>query len=343
MIGIATDPDSWTAITASSTVAGAALGKAKLTSGTTEAQIQMSLALTPVIDWAAINHLRLKLDCSGASWDFKVYAGSASSATTSNCLRYDDPTGSRTEDSEITLDIDTTDFYEAGDVARDSIAWLILEFNYTSGASKYGTIRSSWLENMYCKSADLAELMGRSNDGSDFSSSTQPTKVQVNDMIARAMGRVDAACWDSWRPNLEAKRYYNVSTPLDLGRSPIQSLAGVYYYDGASSYDSKTSSSARSTGYDCWLDRTHGLLHFEDSAPTYDTDGLYLSYIWGRKKIPADIEQLTMLYVYRDLCISEGRHRTQRGGTDMLGMGFKVRELTDEIDAMLLRRRRDMY
>ena len=207
----------------------------------------------------------------------------------------------------------------------------------------------------YCTTKDVYELMQLKNvlSGTDFTSSTVPSKATVEQYIMEAQSYIDMQSRKSWRPNIAYNEYqpFNLNG-LHLDRADAYKILDLQIWNGAS-WDSKTQGRKN----DFFLVPDTNLVQFSRyfllparfqsyNAPVWRWGGgeftmpVKITYLYGRD-IQTDVRQAGMVTdMTKKLAATEIARSADFGGAVVSGMdrydiSSRITSWTSEINANL--------
>ena len=157
----------------------------------------------------------------------------------------------------------------------------------------------------YCTTKDVYNLMQLNNvlSGTDFTSSTVPSKSTVEQYIMEAQSYIDMQTRKSWRPNYETEEYHQFNlNGFKLDRPDAYKILDVKIWNGAN-WDSKRQGRTK----DFFLVKDTNMIHFSRyfllparftsyNAPVWRWGGgeftmpVKVTYLYGRD-IQTDVRQ----------------------------------------------------
>ena len=157
----------------------------------------------------------------------------------------------------------------------------------------------------YCTTKDVYNLMQLNNvlSGTDFTSSTVPSKSTVEQYIMEAQSYIDMQTRKSWRPNYETEEYHQFNlNGFKLDRPDAYKILDVKIWNGAN-WDSKRQGRTK----DFFLVKDTNMVHFSRyfllparftsyNAPVWRLGGgeftmpVKVTYLYGRD-IQTDVRQ----------------------------------------------------
>jgi hypothetical protein len=207
----------------------------------------------------------------------------------------------------------------------------------------------------YCTTQDVYELMQLKNvlSGTDFTSSTVPSKATVEQYIMEAQSYIDMQSRKSWRPNIAYNEYQQFNlNGLHLDRADAYKILDLQIWNGAN-WDSKTQ--GRKNDY--FLVPDTNLVQFSRyfllparfqsyNAPVWRWGGgeftmpVKITYLYGRD-IQTDMRQGGMVTdMAKKLAATEIARSADFGGAVVSGMdrydiSSRITSWTSEINANL--------
>ena len=187
----------------------------------------------------------------------------------------------------------------------------------------------------YCTTKDVYELMQLKNvlSGTDFTSSTVPSKSTVEQYIMEAQSYIDMQTRKSWRPNYETEEYHQFNlNGFKLDRPDAYKILDVKIWNGAN-WDSKRQGRTK----DYFLVKDTNMIHFSRyfllparftsyNAPVWRWGGgeftmpVKVSYLYGRD-IQTDVRQGGMVQdITKMIAATEVAKNADFGGLVVSGM-----------------------
>lgn len=170
----------------------------------------------------------------------------------------------------------------------------------------------------YCEPSDVARYF-RTLEGDGFDDTTNPTAQDVEDFIIENSARIDREIGHAFRErkveeeyhDLEGLYYYWAGTPIFLQkrevREPFDASKGdkIEVFDGNEWEEwvgSDTYTEGRGNNGDYWLQATEGTLHIYRRSMWFEKyRGLRISYRYGAKKVPKDVQMACAKLTAADL------------------------------------------
>ena len=207
----------------------------------------------------------------------------------------------------------------------------------------------------YCTTKDVYNLMQLNNvlSGTDFTSSTVPSKSTVEQYIMEAQSYIDMQTRKSWRPNYETEEYHQFNlNGFKLDRPDAYKILDVKIWNGAN-WDSKRQGRTK----DFFLVKDTNMVHFSRyfllparftsyNAPVWRWGGgeftmpVKITYLYGRD-IQTDVRQAGMVTdMTKKLAATEIARSADFGGSVVSGMdrydiSSRITSWTSEINANL--------
>ena len=210
----------------------------------------------------------------------------------------------------------------------------------------------------YCTTKDVYNLMQLNNvlSGTDFTSSTVPSKSTVEQYIMEAQSYIDMQTRKSWRPNYETEEYHQFNlNGFKLDRPDAYKILDVKIWNGAN-WDSKRQGRTK----DFFLVKDTNMVHFSRyfllparftsyNAPVWRWGGgeftmpVKVTYLYGRD-IQTDVRQGGVVQdnAKKLAAIDVARTADFGGaivsGMDRMDIGSRIQswqlEIEDNLDAM---------
>lgn len=160
---------------------------------------------------------------------------------------------------------------------------------------------------LYCTADDVAEFFDKYEDG--FTTSTNPSKSEVESRIAAASNWVDDYTGHAWRERQVAEEFHHLDgpyshrsgTPISLNkrdiRTPLDSTKGdkLEFWSG-NEYDDFVSSSdfKEGRGEDYWFDSSDGVLYVYRRYAFWERHKeIRITYRYGQDTVPQTIRDAT--------------------------------------------------
>jgi len=164
----------------------------------------------------------------------------------------------------------------------------------------------------YCTPREVASFMGRSQ----FDDTTNPTRFEVEDLIAEVCDEIERITHDAWRKVRVNNEYYDVriqdryqgygaypydySTRISLhakhrnirtftsGITKIEVWNGTIWKDFITSY-------IEGRANDYWINYERGIVYFVNNYPLRQRSQVRLTYDFGQTEVPGDIKRACIL------------------------------------------------
>ena len=187
----------------------------------------------------------------------------------------------------------------------------------------------------YCTTKDVYNLMQLNNvlSGTDFTSSTVPSKSTVEQYIMEAQSYIDMQTRKSWRPNYETEEYHQFNlNGFKLDRPDAYKILDVKIWNGAN-WDSKRQGRTK----DFFLVKDTNMVHFSRyfllparftsyNAPVWRWGGgeftmpVKVTYLYGRD-IQTDVRQGGIVQdIAKMIAATEVTKNADFGGSVVSGM-----------------------
>lgn len=206
----------------------------------------------------------------------------------------------------------------------------------------------------YCDPSDVSRYFRTLEDSDGFSFDTNPSKAEVEEFILEASARIDRETGHSWREreikeeyhDLEGIYYYWAGTPIKLMkrriRTPLDPSKGdkLEFWDGNEWndwVDEPTMTEGRDGDY--WINETTGMLYVYRRSWWWERyQSIRVTYRFGERKIPKDIQQATALYTAAALIETDIYGDLLPTGGDAPNPGEVASRLEERAEKMLNRR-----
>lgn len=206
----------------------------------------------------------------------------------------------------------------------------------------------------YCTSLGVAQFIWRDGTGTDFSTSTNPTKTHVEQLINDAEDRIDSVTSHSWRlqsvseeihdyvvkPNapflwrVQGAVYLNhrkLVNPLVSGTDKIEIWDGSKWADIILAANGYT----EGRGDDYWIDYEKGIIYFINTYPLTTDRSVRATYRYGDVSVSNSIRNACIKMVAIDLLAQDDRTVLLPEGTDNLRLPSKIEEWRKDIAVTL--------
>ena len=194
----------------------------------------------------------------------------------------------------------------------------------------------------YCTSADVAKLIWRAGDGSDFTASTNPTQSFVEDLINAAEDEIDARTRHAWRSTLVSdelhdyirnnayrqRGWWSYRGKIFLNHRAIHDFtAGTHkieIWDGSDWIDLVSDDYTEGRNDDYWIDYNQGIIYFVNTYPFEIEQGVRVTYAYGEDTVPNDIRFACAKMAAIDLVMQDDRSVMVVEGSDNVPQPSKV-------------------
>ena len=195
----------------------------------------------------------------------------------------------------------------------------------------------------YCTSSDVAKLIWRNGDGSDFSATTNPTKSFVEELINAAEDDIDNFTHHAWRSVLVSdeihdlildrvnyRRWWGYYGRVHLNHRKIREfISGTHkieIWDGSDWVDLVLDANGYTEGRDddYWIDYEKGIIYFVNTYPHVVQEAVKVTYAYGDTVVPSDIKLACMRMVGIDLVMQDDRSILLPEGSDNVRQPNKV-------------------
>jgi len=146
---------------------------------------------------------------------------------------------------------------------------------------------------------------------SDRTSSTTPSKQDIEKLILWAENKIDRITHNSWKLNTDYEDYVTLYTE---GR-----------------------------GQDYWVDYETGIIYFWSRYPYRIRNAMKISYQWGEYEVPEDIREACVKIVARQLMTSDDYSVLLPEGSSNISQQIKTDIWKEDIEEILLRRKEVIY
>jgi len=207
----------------------------------------------------------------------------------------------------------------------------------------------------YCTSLDVAKLIWRNGDGSDFSASTNPTQSFVEDLINAAEDSIDGpeGANRSWRNtlvtdevhdyvvnrNLRRRHWWAYRGQVFLNHRAIRTFESgthkIEIWDGSAWVDLIAGAYTEGRSDDYWIDYNQGIIYFINTYPHEIEQGVKVTYAYGESTIPKDIKLACMKLVAIELANMDDRSILLPEGTSNISLESKVKAWSEAVDKTL--------
>ena len=214
--------------------------------------------------------------------------------------------------SELTSQIITNNtFYDENGL---STHWYRLRF-FDDGNTVYSAYTDPFQSDneYYCTAREVASFMGRT----PFNDTTNPTRFEVEDIIADVCDEIDKTTHHAWRKTRVTNEYYNVRI-----QDRYASYRGVYPYDYATrvqlslkhrsvhafisgttkievwngnTWEDFITTYTEGRAQDYWVDYTKGVIYFVNRYPLWSKANVRITYDYGETIVPGDIKKAAVM------------------------------------------------
>lgn len=202
----------------------------------------------------------------------------------------------------------------------------------------------------YCTSLEVAQFIWRDGDGTDFSTSTNPTKAHVEQLINDAEDRIDSLTSHSWRSVSVSEEIHDyvidprppyswmvmgaaylnhrkLVNPLVSGTDTIEIWNGSEWIDIILAANGYTEGRAD----DYWIDHEKGVIYFINIYPLTSSRSVRATYRYGDTSVTNSIRSACVMMVAIDLIGQDDRTILLPEGTDNLRLPSKIEEWRKDI------------
>lgn len=206
----------------------------------------------------------------------------------------------------------------------------------------------------YCTSDDVAKFIWRDGTGTDFSTSTNPTRAHVEQLINDAEDRIDSVTSHSWRPTSVSEEIHDfvvnpkplfswwvrgavylnhrkLVNPLVSGTDKIEVWNGSEWEDIILTANGYT----EGRGDDYWIDYEKGIIYFINTYPFTLDRSVRSTYRYGDTSVPNSIRNACIKMAAIDLLAQDDRTVLLPEGTDNLRLPSKIEEWRKDIAVTL--------
>lgn len=243
------------------------------------------------------NYINFQIPNTEASWNYAIIERSLLQST-----NY----------SELTSQVITNNtFFDENGL---STHWYRLRF-YDSGSTVYSAYTDPFQSDneYYCTAREVASFMGRTQ----FTDSTNPTRFEVEDIIADVCDEIDKRTHHAWRKVRVTNEYYNVriqdryasyrgAYPYDYAtrvqvalkhrslRAFVSGTTKIEVWDGSSWVDFiAIYTEGRANDY--WIDYNRGIIYFVNRYPLWSKSNVRITYDYGESVVPGEIKRAAIL------------------------------------------------
>jgi hypothetical protein len=211
----------------------------------------------------------------------------------------------------------------------------------------------------YTTAANVASLMRLidQNTGSRlvFSTDTDPTLVEVENLINRMEDHIDRETGHAWRAIQVMDEYYDIpyncynfyqrQFPIHLKHRNINTLVSgtdkIEVWTGNEWEDIILDANGytEGRGNDYWVDYTQGIIYLKDKRPWTLDKGIRVSYRYGESSVPGDIEDACTKLVAINIAENDDYVVALPEGTDKYSIMSKVDSWKRDVERILYNRR----
>lgn len=193
--------------------------------------------------------------------------------------------------------------------------WYRIRF-YDSGNGVYSSYTDPFQSDneYYCTAREVASFMGRTQ----FTDSTNPTRFEVEDIIADVCDEIDKRTHHAWRKTRVTNEYYNVriqdryagyrggaypynfDTRINLYlkhrslRAFVSGDTKIEVWNGLS-WDDFISTYTEGRNHDYWIDYNRGIIFFTNRYPLWSRFNVRVTYDFGETVVPGDIKKAAVM------------------------------------------------
>lgn len=202
----------------------------------------------------------------------------------------------------------------------------------------------------YCTSDDVAKFIWRDGSGDDFTTSTNPSKAHVEQLINDAEDRIDSITTHGWRTKSESEEIHDyvvspltqrswyrrgaaylnhrkLINPLVSGTDKIEIWNGSEWVDIILAANGYT----EGRGDDYWIDYEKGIIYFINTYPLTTERSIRATYRYGDTIVTNSIRNACVKMVAIDLLTQDDRTVLLPEGTDNLRLTSKIEEWRKDI------------
>lgn len=207
----------------------------------------------------------------------------------------------------------------------------------------------------YCDPSDVSRYFRTLEDDDGFTFDTNPSAQEVKEFIHEATARVDRETGHAWRErtveneyhDLEGTYYYWAGTPIKLTqrriRTPLDTSKGdkLEFWDGENWNDwTADTNVTEGRDGDYWINDTQGMLYIYRRSWWWERyKSVRITYRFGEKTIPKDIQQATALFTAAALLETDVYGDLLPTGGDGPNPGQVAERLEERAQKVLDRRR----
>jgi len=216
-------------------------------------------------------------------------------------------------------------------------------------------MRISYSSEGYCDPNDVSRFFDKVDV---FSSSTSPTRSEVNQLIIERSEYIDRQTDHAFRANqvleelkdMEGPYYFDAGIPVALSKRDIRPLKasegdalGVW---NGNDYENWVESDEYAQGRDedYWIDRGGGILYIRDRYVFNRHPQLRITYRYGTEETPQDVKMATAKLVASDLIEREQFTRNVSGtGDPPVPGGEATKRYREDAQRVIQRRKETSY
>ena len=206
----------------------------------------------------------------------------------------------------------------------------------------------------YCTSDDVANFLQLENA---FSSSTTPTKSQVESWINEAEDLIDKLTNHAWREKKVENEYHDIPTRIVEGQVRWWTGLPIYLHHrkvrqfdsnqgdkleiwNGGEWENWITNKTEGRNKDFWVDYEDGIIYLRNITPYIWKKAVRVTYRYGETSVPNDIKRLCVMMVAKIILTNEDRSVVMIGGeTVNIPYSGKVEILDKQIKEILDRYR----
>lgn len=185
----------------------------------------------------------------------------------------------------------------------------------------------------------------------ELTNSTDPTLNEVERSIMTAMDFVDRDTNHAWRASKVTDEYYDVlvkythmfrrDVPLHLKHRKLRPFVSgtdkIEFWTGTEWKDLILTANGYTEGRDndYWIDYDKGVIHFVAQRPLFSAQGVRVTYRYGDKSVPADIENATSKRAAIDIMETNDYVVNLPEGVNQYGVSSKVESWKKDVSQIL--------
>lgn len=212
------------------------------------------------------------------------------------------------------------------------------------------------IESTYATPSDVKRILQL---GVDFSTSTTPTRTEVEAFLNKAQDEIELLTKHAWREKTVTKEYYDLGTyygnrtygdlttngiPISMRHRAIIDFDNgegdkIEVWNG-SSYDDWVTARTEGRASDWWLDNEQGELFIKYFYPFFRIKAIRLTYRYGETTVPKDILDITAMIAAIKVLESDDRSSviSETGDATRLPYDPRIRNWQREIDKVIRNR-----